>query len=48
MEDGSDSCRLYVFNPTLQEMLHFAKKGSIIKGKIRSTIGLDSTGDSNL
>jgi len=48
VEDNTDSCTLYVFNSKEQEMLHHAKKGSMIKAKIRSTIRLDSTGDNNI
>jgi hypothetical protein len=29
-------------------MLHYAKKGSVVKGKIRSTIRLDTAGEQNL
>ena len=48
VEDSSDSCTLYVFNQKEQEMLTHAKKGSVIKSKIRSTIRLDPTAENNL
>ena len=48
MQEGGQSCLWYVFNSNLQQMLQHAKKGSILKGKIRSTVRLDQSGDNNL
>ena len=46
--DRTSSCVLFVFNSKEQEMLKHSKKGSIIKAKIRSTIRLDATGETNI